>query len=145
MILLLIFDRVETKSGAARLVTQPGPPASVYLQIPNTGGVEEGRGHLLDPVRLSNVPHIQAVVAVHGAEPAADGVILKGDDVCKASIRSGVGKMAVGEKIRREMRKTDRKTTSIKESFRARIDAARHRMFYNGSWISARERLGPTS
>lgn len=79
--------------------------------------MEEGRGHLLHPAHLSNVPHVQAVVVVHTAEPATDRVVLEGDDVCVTSVCLGVEEMAA-----------EREET--KEHFVTRTDAIRDRKFY---------------
>lgn len=48
---------------------------SVYLQVPDTGSMEEGRVHLPHPVDISHIPHIQTVVIIYTAEPVADGVV----------------------------------------------------------------------
>ena len=45
----------------------------VYLQVPDTGSVEEGRVDLSHTETCPHVPHIQTVFAVHPAQPMADG------------------------------------------------------------------------
>lgn len=55
--------------------------ACVYLQVPNRSCMVKGRVHLPDPVQLSDIPHIQAVVIVHTAEPAAHGIVGDCNDV----------------------------------------------------------------
>lgn len=73
----------------------------VYLQVPDRGGVEEGRVHLPHPVDVAHVPHVQTVVVVDAAEPLADGV--KGDrnDVRVTAARLGGEQVADGNEVER--------------------------------------------
>lgn len=57
--------------------------------------MKEGRVHLPHPVHISHIPHIQTVVIIHTAEPAADGVIGNGSGVWVTGIRRGVEQMTV--------------------------------------------------
>lgn len=54
--------------------------------------------HLPHPLHISHVPHIQAVVIIYTAEPAADGVIGNGNGVWVTGIHCGVEQMTVGMK-----------------------------------------------
>ena len=69
----------------------------VYLQVPDTGSVEEGRVDLSHPEKVPHVPHIQTVVVVHTAQPMADGVIGHRHSVRVAGVRL-VGEQVADEK-----------------------------------------------
>lgn len=56
-------------------------PGSVYLQVPDTRCVEEGRVHLSCPVDVSHIPHIQTVIIIYTAEPVADRIICNSNGV----------------------------------------------------------------
>lgn len=70
----------------------------VHLQVPDAGGVEEGRMHLDDGVHLPHIPHIHTVVIIHTAEPAADRVVGNGDGVRVANVLVGRKQVADGRK-----------------------------------------------
>ena len=65
------------------------PPASVYLQVPDTSSMEEGRVHLPRPVYVSHIPHIQTVIIINTAEPVADGVVGNSNGVGVMGVRLG--------------------------------------------------------
>ena len=73
------------------------PPA--YLQVPDAGGVEEGGVHLPHPADVSHVPHVQTVVVIDAAEPAAHRVVSHGDGVRETGVRFGAKQVADGKEM----------------------------------------------
>lgn len=73
---------------------------SLYLQVPDTGGVEEGWVHLPHPVNVSHVPHIQTVVIIYAAEPVADGVVSNSNGVWVTDVLLDGKQMSDGREIR---------------------------------------------
>lgn len=71
----------------------------VYLKVPNTGSVEEGRVHLPHPIKISHVPHVQTVVIINTGKPVAGGVKGHGDGIWVTSIHLLGKKVADGKEI----------------------------------------------
>lgn len=61
--------------------------------------MEEGGVHLPHPADVSHVPHVQTVVVIDAAEPAADRVVGHGDGVREAGVRFGAKQVADGKEI----------------------------------------------
>ena len=71
----------------------------VYLQVSDTGSVEQRRVNLPHPVHVPHVPHVHTVVVIHTAEPLADGVKGHGDGVRVTGVRLGGEQVADGKEI----------------------------------------------
>lgn len=61
--------------------------------------MEEGGVHLPHPADVFHVPHVQTVVVIDAAEPAADRVVVHGDGVREAGVRFGAKQVADGKEI----------------------------------------------
>lgn len=85
------MDLTELRSGPTGV---RGPD----LQAPHTAAVVQSRVELPDGPRLLDVPHVQAVVAVHAGEPLPSGVKGQGQHV------GVLGPGAGGQRAEREQR-----------------------------------------
>lgn len=71
----------------------------VYLKVPHTGSMEEGRVHLPHTINISHVPHVQTVVIIDTAEPVAGRVKGHCNGIWVTIIHLGGKKVADGKEI----------------------------------------------